>query len=169
MAKDNRLNPADFVRKLAPAGKAADMRVLSGLLGEGEGKGKLRLYETPVMDSFIELSRADVLHIQRPEENAERGGAMVWVKATAKVRRVGPAMAAPGDFLGGGVVDTYLPVTSMATPTAFNTTLTCATFVGTTIIITIVTYSTWHTCYTHLCPILSWDPNCPFGDKTPQG
>lgn len=163
--------------KLAPGGKVPSLRTLSGIVGEGEKPGLLRLYETPTLDSFVELDRRDVLHMQAPEGDRV-GAATVWVESTTEVRRVGPALAAPGDFLRGGVVDTYLPASSFASPAVAPPALVsgpaCATIgVATgTIAITVATYSWWHTCYTHLCPLLSWSPDCPFGaavDEGPKG
>lgn len=90
-----------ITERAADPGAAAGSHALSGFLGKGPD-GRLRLYETPALDSYYEFDGGDVVHSVKHE--GELGGTTVWLRQGAPITHtVATSAAAQQSFLQGPI------------------------------------------------------------------
>jgi hypothetical protein len=92
---------------LLNAAGGAEVRAFFGYLVDvsDDQTKRYRLYLTLDLDDYIEIGGSQILHLKRVDESEQPlGGAYVWVRRTAKLRRVaGKSTEAQADFLRGEI------------------------------------------------------------------
>jgi hypothetical protein len=110
-----------------PAEHPPDVIVLVGFLGRSSIDSYWRVYLTPELDDYLEVSEDDIVRrVGLSPGQSPIGGSVVWVRASAKlrhtrvraheaqaaflrgdVRAAGAGMLTPSDPLGGAVAVAY--------------------------------------------------------------
>jgi hypothetical protein len=79
-----------------------DSVALSGFVGRSAEDGKVRLYVDASFRSYYEISIPDILHSQQvPATQSPLGGSVVFVKGSARLRRVQVSTEIEARFLQG--------------------------------------------------------------------
>jgi len=96
------------------AAGGAEVRAFFGFLRRGSDGRTWRLYLTVDLDDYIEIDDSQILHSVAYEGSQyPLGGALVWVRRTAKLKRVAArSTEAQADFLRGEIVAQYISGTS---------------------------------------------------------
>jgi hypothetical protein len=95
-----------LLQEIDPA-TITDAQALHGFLGRSGEDGFWRLYLSPSLDSYLEISDQDIVASRALEERSSTAGTIVWVKREAKVRRVTVGtLQAQADFLRGDIART---------------------------------------------------------------
>jgi len=84
--------------------------VLTGFVGHGAQKDRLRVYVDAELSEYLEVSTSDVLYQQEgPIPQSPLKSSLVWVKASAQVRHVRTrAEKIEAEFLQGNITSTLL-------------------------------------------------------------
>lgn len=125
MANDRKLEEDQLVQKLVPdpAQGPPDATVLRGYLGRAPqpaGKGNdtdttWRLYQSPALDEYVEISEADILHTQKLPDDQ---GTIVWVPKSLQLQHVRVhSTQVQAEMLGSGTI-AQGSLTAMAAHTA---------------------------------------------------
>lgn len=88
MSKAKRLKPDFLVQEIRPnaSERGETTHVVTGWLGESDRDGFWRLYATPELDDYIELSEADIVSAKEvPTNISPLGGSCIIVKETAQI------------------------------------------------------------------------------------
>jgi hypothetical protein len=103
----------DLAEKLvSDPSKPLDAVTLTGFLGRSTQEGSVRLYDDAGFRGYYEISTADILHQhQLPTTQAPFGGSLVYVKRSARLRRVQVSAETEAQFIEG-------PMTSAAATSA---------------------------------------------------
>lgn len=96
-----------LVEVLAPdPGSLPDVTVLHGYLGKSATKGTWRLYLTPALDAYVEISEDKILHHRRLPEDQ---GTMVWVpRGLGLQHRQARSEEVQAEFLAGPIASQHL-------------------------------------------------------------
>src|ERR1700736_1812143 len=83
----NELRQDELIEKLVPdPATPPDVILLAGLLGRSDRTGYVRLYLTPLLNEYVEISEKDVLHHQKiPPALNPLGGTLVWIRREANL------------------------------------------------------------------------------------
>jgi len=110
------LRQDELIEKLVPDPAAPpDVIMLAGWMGKSHRAGYVRLYLTPLLNEYVEISEKDVLHHQPyPPAMNPLGGTYVWVRREANLQHTQTAtQQVQAQFLQGGITSRFLPKAGM--------------------------------------------------------
>lgn len=90
----------------------AEVRVFFGYLVEAgaDATKRYKLYLTLDLDDYLEIYPSQVIHIQHLDGSRPLGGAYVWVRRLARLRRVGAKTTeGQADYLRGQITAEHAP------------------------------------------------------------
>lgn len=106
------LREDDLVGKLLPDPSTHPaLTAVSGFLGRGSQPHVWRLYLTPSMDRYVEISEDDIVHSQAigPDQSA-LGGTVVWVRSEASLTYTRTtSRQVQAEFLKGSILGSFTP------------------------------------------------------------
>jgi hypothetical protein len=88
----------------------AEVRAFFGYLVESSSEdGRARLYLSPDLNEYLEIPRQHIVHREDLDHDEHPlGGSYVWVKASARLRRVGrKTVEGQADFLRGEIEEEH--------------------------------------------------------------
>jgi hypothetical protein len=105
-----------WLAQVLDAAGGAEVRAFFGFLRRGD-RGTWRLYLTLDLDDYIEMDEAQILHsVSFEGSQFPLGGSLVWVRRTAKLKRVAhQSTEAQADFLRGQIAMEYIAIASRTT------------------------------------------------------
>ncbi len=87
-----------------------DVRIVTGYLGKGTHDGSWRLYISPQLNEYLEISEEDIVHNQSlATEQSPLGGTVLWIKRSANLqytRTISHQVQA--EFLQGDMTASFL-------------------------------------------------------------
>jgi hypothetical protein len=96
------LKEDEIIEGLVPEpANVPEVKVFVGLLGKSTGAGRWRLYNTGLLNDYIEFAEEDLLYHLRL---APRHGTVIWLKRSANVQQTRIANADVPDFFRGDVM-----------------------------------------------------------------
>jgi hypothetical protein len=102
-----------WLAQVLDAAGGAEVRAFFGFLRRGDGR-TWRLYLTLDLDDYIEMDESQILHSVTFEGSQfPLGGSLVWVRRTAKLKRVAhQSTEAQADFLRGQIAMENIAIAS---------------------------------------------------------
>lgn len=102
------------------AAGGAEVRAFFGFMRRSSDGRTWRLYLTIDLDDYIEIDESQILHSIAIEGSQHPlGGTLVWVRRSAKLKRVGVrSVEAQADFLRGEIVKEHLALAARGGPVA---------------------------------------------------
>jgi hypothetical protein len=108
-----------WLARVLEAAGGAEVRAFFGFLRRSDDR-TWRLYLTLDLDDYIEMDESQMLHsVSFEGAQFPLGGTLVWVRRTAKLKRVAQqSTEAQADFLRGQIAMEYIAVASRTTDQA---------------------------------------------------
>jgi hypothetical protein len=109
----------ELIERLVPdPATLPDVIMVVGFLGKSNRAGHVRLYLTPLLNEYLEISENDVLHRQAaPPELNPLGGTLAWVRREANLLHTRTAaQQVQTQFLQGSIAARFLPKTGFENP-----------------------------------------------------
>jgi hypothetical protein len=104
------LRQHELIDKLLPdPSKQQPLTILSGFLGRGIEPGQWRLYLTPSLSEYVELSEEAIVHTHTPTlQESDLVPTLVWVPSNAVLRHTRTtSRQIQADFLGGPITSRF--------------------------------------------------------------
>jgi hypothetical protein len=108
-----------WLAQVLDAAGGAEVRAFFGFMRRADGR-TWRLYLTLDLDDYIEMDESQILHsVSFEGSQFPLGGSLVWVRRTAKLKRVAlQSTEAQADFLRGQIAMEYIAVAARTTDQA---------------------------------------------------
>jgi hypothetical protein len=87
-----------------------DVRIVTGYLGKGAQEGYWRLYISPQLNEYLEISEEDIVHNQSlATEQSPLGGTVLWIKSSSNLQYTRTiSRQVQAEFLQGDMTASFL-------------------------------------------------------------